>query len=215
MVKYNLEHLTQDDNQKVSGPIQDDEALFLFSLIRGNRMNRILEIGGLSGYSATNFLEALKYPGRPKEEPAPMMYTCDLNPVPTLAKNHKVILKNALYLNKYDLDMQPLDLVFFDCHDLCQIDIYQKLVQEGLITDETVLALHDTNLHYIPYQHAGYYLDKVNGYVHQSVERIMVNMFKSEGYDVVSLRTGRHKHSDAFPHRHGLSICQKFKYLET
>ena len=90
MVKYNLEHLTQNDSQNVLGPIQDDEALFLYSIIRGNRLSRILEIGGLAGYSAKNFLQALSL-GKNG-----ILYTCDLNPVPVLAENHKVIIKNAL-----------------------------------------------------------------------------------------------------------------------
>jgi O-methyltransferase len=58
MVAYNLRHLTQNSDQAVSGPIQDDEALFLYSLIRVMQMKRILEIGGLGGYSATNFVAA-------------------------------------------------------------------------------------------------------------------------------------------------------------
>ena len=33
MVNYDLAHLTQPENQNVSGPIQDDEALFLYSII--------------------------------------------------------------------------------------------------------------------------------------------------------------------------------------
>ena len=61
MVKYDLSHLSQPENQNVSGPIQDDEALFLYSIIRGCRLERILEIGGLSGYSAKNFLQALSF----------------------------------------------------------------------------------------------------------------------------------------------------------
>ena len=58
MVNYDLTHLTQNENQRVLGPIQDDEALFLYSIIRGCRLERILEIGGLNGYSARNFLKA-------------------------------------------------------------------------------------------------------------------------------------------------------------
>jgi predicted O-methyltransferase YrrM len=46
------------------GLIQDDEALFLFGLIRVVRIKRILEIGGLNGYSALNFLKALEHSPR-------------------------------------------------------------------------------------------------------------------------------------------------------
>ena len=44
--KYNFDHLIQSDKQDVLGPIQDDEALFLYSIIRGCRLSRVLEIGG-------------------------------------------------------------------------------------------------------------------------------------------------------------------------
>ncbi len=40
--------------------MQDDEALFLYSLVRSLRLSRVLEIGGLSGYSARNFLRAME-----------------------------------------------------------------------------------------------------------------------------------------------------------
>lgn len=40
--------------------LQDDEALFLYSIVYGMRMSSVLEIGGLRGYSAQNFLQAMK-----------------------------------------------------------------------------------------------------------------------------------------------------------
>lgn len=207
MVNYDLSHLTQPENQNVSGPIQDDEALFLYSIIRGCRLERILEIGGLSGYSAKNFLQALSF------SKDGILYTCDLNPVPILAENHKVIIKNALDLTIEELDNKPLDLVFFDCHDMIQMDIYCKFVNNNIINDDTILALHDTNLHYPPYQHCGHYIEKDNGYAHQPVERHMVNIFKSLGYDIFGISTNHSKHSADFPVRHGITVCKKFKML--
>jgi predicted O-methyltransferase YrrM len=207
MVKYDLSHLTQPENQNVWGPIQDDEALFLYSIIRGSRLERILEIGGLSGYSAKNFLQALSF------SKDGILYTCDLNPVPVLAENHKVIIKNALDLTIDELDNKPLDLVFFDCHDMVQLNIYYKFLNNNIINDNTILALHDTNLHYPPYQRFGNYLEKDNGYVHQPVERFMVNVFKHLGYDIFSISTDHSKHSEEFPIRHGITVCKKFKTL--
>jgi predicted O-methyltransferase YrrM len=207
MVNYDLTHLTQPENQNVSGPIQDDEALFLYSIIRGCRLERILEIGGLSGYSAKNFLKALSFSKNG------ILYTCDLNPVPVLDVNHKVIIKNALDLTINELDNKPLDLIFFDCHDMIQMNIYQKFVNNNIINDNTILALHDTNLHYAPYNHGGHYVEKDKGYAHQPVERTMVNIFKSLGYDIFSISTDQSKHSPEFPVRHGMTICKKFKTL--
>ena len=186
----------------MSGPIQDDEALFLYSIIRGCRLKRILQIGGLSGYSAKNFLEALSF------SKDGILYTCDINPVPILAKNHKVIIKNALDLTLDELDNNSLDLIFFDCHDMIQMDIYYKFVNNNIINDNTILALHDTNLHYLPYQHGGEYIETENGYAHQPVERNMVNLFKELGYDIFSISTDETKHSPEFPVRHGITICK-------
>jgi hypothetical protein len=208
MVNYDLSHLTQSDDQNVSGPIQDDEALFLYSIIRGNRLSRILEIGGLSGYSAKNFLQALNYVNSNG-----ILYTCDLNPVPILGENHKTIIKNALNITLEEIDNLPIDLIFFDCHDMIQMDIYYKFVNSNIINDNTIIALHDTNLHYSPYQHCGVFIEEENGFAHQPIERHMVNIFKDLGYDIFSISTNHTKHLKDFPVRHGLTVCKKFKKL--
>jgi hypothetical protein len=208
MVHYDLSHLTQPEDQRVIGPIQDDEALFLYSIIRGMRLGRVLEIGGLEGYSAHNFLRAVSWSAQG------VVYTVDLNPVPVQGPNHRTITKNARDLTLDDVDRVPVDLVFFDCHDLVQMEIYYAFVREGIITDRTVLALHDTNLHYAPFQIWGPYLPSEGGFAHQPVERTMVNMFKDLGYDVFSVHTTREKHDASFPFRHGVTVCQKFRRLE-
>ncbi len=206
---YDLSHLTQSEKQDVMGPIQDDEALFLYSIIRGMRIKRVLEIGGLSGYSARNFVRA----------GVDVCYTVDLVPVPQVSDDgrHRVLVKNALHLTPEDLDNKPLDLVFFDCHDMVQMDLLKMLVRQQLITDETVIALHDTNLHYkkyVPFDCP--YNSTLDAWIHQPVERKMVNILKDIGYDVFSIRTRREQHDDdTFPYRHGLTVCQKFKMLET
>jgi predicted O-methyltransferase YrrM len=213
MVRYALDHLTQPEDQRVIGPIQDDEALVLYSIIRCSRLRRVLEIGGLSGYSAANFLAAVSQSG-----PGSVVYTIDNQPsVPVLGPNHRVIFKDARDVTASELDGEPVDLVFFDCHDIVQMDIYARFVSEGIINDNTLLALHDTNLHYDPLglrQGAiGIDRDGNEGYAHQPVERCMVNMFKDMGYDVMCLHTTPQKHHDGFPFRHGLTVCNKHKPL--
>ena len=140
LVAYDLSHLTQADDQAVAGPIQDDEALFLFALIRCMRIRHVMELGGLDGYSATNFLRAIG--------PKGTLYTVDLKPVPSLAPNHRTIQKDCGTLHGEDLGNTRLDLIFFDCHIYdAQMRLYRNLRRQGLITERTVLALHDTNLH--------------------------------------------------------------------
>ena len=55
---YDLEHLESFDDYR-AGPIQPDEALFLFSLVRVVRPRVIVELGFYEGHSATNFLKSM------------------------------------------------------------------------------------------------------------------------------------------------------------
>jgi hypothetical protein len=207
MVQYELSHLTQNDDQVVCGPIQDDEALFLFSIIRGKRLKYVLEIGGLSGYSARNFCKAV-------EPMNGMVYTVDINPVPTVANNHKVILNDSRNLKPSDIDNNVLDMVFFDCHDFqSQWETFVSFVSNGLINDDTILTLHDTNTH--PHQYMNFAYQIKEGWVHQPVERQLVNRFKEIGYDVFCLHTKPTSHNESMPFRHGVSVCSKFTRLET
>lgn len=204
MANYDFSHLTQGDAQTVVGPIQDDEALFLYAMVRGMRLRRVLELGGLAGYSATNFLKALG--------PHGTLYTVDLNPVPRIAENHIVITKDALHVTADDVDNKTLDMIFFDCHDYnVQMSLFVRLHNANLINDRTVLVLHDTHLH--PQQFVSWAYPIAEGFVHQAVERRMVNDFKRIGYDSFSLHTNLAAHDASLPFRHGLTVCQKFKPL--
>jgi len=204
MVTYNLSHLTQPDRQDVGGPIQDDEALFLFALVRGMRLERILEIGGLSGYSARNFLEAAGEGGR--------VYTVDINPVQKLAPNHVTIEKDVARLTALDLDDEPLDLIFFDAHVyVAQMDLFIRLRHAGLVTDQTVIAFHDTNLH--PTKTCEWAYPVEGGWVHQDVERRMVNDLKRLGYDAFTLHIDPMRRIDPMSYRHGVTIMRKFAPL--
>ena len=204
--KYHFGFLTQEPNQMVLGPIQDDEALLLFSIIRCMRLKRIVEIGGLSGYSGRVFIEATG--------PEGMVYSVDLVDVPKLADNHITLCKNALELSTADFSGLPVDMVFFDCHDyIAQIGLLQNLQEKGIITDSTILALHDTNLHPKKYTKASYSLNGL--WVHEPTERRMVNYLKSVGYDSISFHTNLSCHDKGLPFRHGVTVMQKFNRLDT
>ena len=196
-MKYDLSHLTQDASQKVIGPIQDDEALFLYSIIVGMKLKTVFEIGGLNGYSATNFLKAVGEGGK--------VFTTDINPVSPKAHNHVCIQKDVRNITPEDLHNSHIDMIFFDCHMFDeQMTAYHNLLECGVITDSTIIALHDTNLHYIP---------NADGYEHQPVERRMVNEFSTLGYDAFYLHTTRDKHSSKFPFRHGVTVMNKRQTL--
>jgi len=217
MSTFDLKHLTQSEDQSSPGPIQDDEALLLFALIRVTRIKRIVEFGAVPGYSATNFVAALGDEGT--------VYSVDWGedgPTPTVAINHFVIKKNVADVEPEDLHNEPVDLVFFDCHayeaSLCA---FQKLRRAGVITDKTIIVLHDTNLWptkdapnltgaewpEISYEVEG-------GWVFCPPERQIVNDLKEMGYDVLNLGTERSAHGPHLPYRCGLSIARKFVKLE-
>jgi len=206
-MKYDLNHLTQDPQQAVVGPIQDDEALFLYSIIVGMKLKTVFEIGGLSGYSATNFLAAVGETGR--------VFTVDINPVESRGENHICIQKNVCEISHEDLGYSHIDLIFFDCHMYKeQMTAYHKLLSYGAITDLTIIALHDTNLHYKEFLISECnYIEEIDGYSHQPVERQMVNTFSSLGYDAFYLHTTCDKHSSEFPFRHGVTVMNKRQKL--
>ncbi len=86
-----------------------------------------------------------------------------------------------------------------------------RLTNQGLLTDRTVLALHDTNLH--PYQSAGWAYQVEGGWVHQTVERRMVNDLRNLGWDAFPLDTTPDRHGPDLPYRHGLTVMRKFRML--
>lgn len=214
---YSLQHLTQNDDQSTPGPIQDDEALLLFALIRVTHIKRILELGSAYGYSARNFLAAVGQEGTVYSVDWGVEVQCQPEDI-----NHVVIIKNVAELTPEDLGNAPIDLVFFDCHayeaELC---VFQTLRRASIITDKTILVLHDTNLWptkdapnttgadwpEISYEVEG-------GWVFCPPERQLVNDLKEMGYDILNLGTERGVHGPHFPYRCGLSIARKFTPLE-
>jgi hypothetical protein len=138
-VNYDLSHLTQDPSQEVLGPIQDDEALLLYAVCKVICARHVLEFGGLNGYSARNFLQAVG--------PEGTVYTVERNPMERLADNHIVISKSAKDLGPHDI-WHPCDLVFFDCHAYEEEGAALELLWRiGTVRVDTILAMHDTGEH--------------------------------------------------------------------
>lgn len=204
VVKYSLEHLTQADDQRIIGPIQDDEALFLFALIKCMMLRTIVEIGGLAGYSAQNFLAAAGPEGQ--------VFTIDLSPVPKIAANHHVIIGDAAELDYKALGINSVDMIFFDCHDVeAQMRALDKFFRDGVADDSTLICLHDTNCH--PQQIVPWAYETADGWVHQTAERTMVNLLHTQGYDAICLDTRMDRHDPSLPYRHGLTLMRRFRPL--
>lgn len=196
-MQYDLSHLTHvDDN--VGGPIQDDEALLMYAVIRCMRLKTVIEIGGLAGYSATNFLAAVGATGH--------VTTIDIQHVPQLADNHRVVVCPVGELDPAQLS--PCDFVFFDCHDYDgQVAFFDRAVRARIIGAQTIIALHDTGLHPTAVFPWAYKI--VGGWVHQPAERRLVNYLRSLGYCSFCAHA-----DDKVPHRHGLTLMQRPLTLE-
>lgn len=202
MAFYDLSHLSQPQDQAVKGPIQDDEALFLFALIRTIRARRILEFGGLSGYSATNFCRSIGDKGA--------VYTVDINPVQKVADNHIVIQKSCDEIVPADIEFAPVDLIFFDCHRLeNQWLAFIKLLREKMIHDDTIICCHDTGLH--PTDVCGRDQKVGERYLHQTAERELVNRFAEQGWMAISFHCDAG--DDDLPFRNGVTVLKRFARL--
>jgi len=201
-MKYNLEHLTQHDSQEVGGPIQDDEALLLFSVIRTMRIHNVLEVGGLHGYSANNFLQAI-ISGK--------LYTVDVSPVNRISDNHIVINKDCRLVTDEDIK-DKIQMIFFDAHDFdAQLSMFENLESCGVLDEDLVLAFHDTNLHPKKYASWSYKLHGQPGWCHQSAERRLVEHFKRKGFDALCFHTKIDEPSIKF--RHGITLMKRYKPL--
>ena len=224
--KYNLEHLQASEAQRQMGPMQDDEMLLLFAWVRTTRAARVLEIGGLGGRSAYNFLTATD------GLPGAVVYTVDLRHLPSRARNHVVLTKDAAELTSSDVNDRPLDLLLLDCHNrTATLRMLRTLEAQGLLHERTTLALHDTGLHQIRegawlppgLPHYNKLKAHPNLHMHQQAERLVVEELRKHGID----GTGRYKWAAVHAHadeiapndplafRHGLTLMQRSQPLHT
>lgn len=193
----------QGEAQRVIGPLQDDEALVLFSLACVSHVRRVLEVGGLLGDSARTFLAALQ-----RKEGA-RMYTIDVNRVRVQDRvRHVVLRKDANQFTAADIGNEPVDLLFLDCHNyLVQQRLVQKVLSEGLLHPSGYIVLHDTGLH--PKSHVRGSLPWPNAssqhWIHQPVERLLATWIAGAfpGWNRISFHD-----DDRRPFRHGLTVMQ-------
>lgn len=206
-----LSHLgSQGIKQQVIGPLQDDEALFLFALVRTSHVSRVLEIGGLLGDSARNFLRAL----RSKE--GGKMFTIDVNRVRRQDRpdRHIVIRKDANDFEAADIGHQPIDLLFLDCHNYqASVALVRRTLAGGLLSPSGYIVLHDTGLHARKVLRSSLpWLDRnasTSGsrlhWIHQPVERQLATWIERQyGWQRISFHD-----DDRKPFRHGLTVMQR------
>jgi predicted O-methyltransferase YrrM len=138
-----LSHLSIFD-EVADGPVQREEALFLYSLLRVVRPQVAVEIGFLRGRSALNFLCAL--------DPDARLYsfdideTCDARARALLGHDPRFTFRtrSQAELTRDDIDGHEADFVFLDASHELELNqaTFSRLLQ--LMAPDAVLAVHDT-----------------------------------------------------------------------
>ena len=197
--KYDLNHLKQD-TQIIYGPIQDDEALLLFGLVKALRPKTVTEFGYSSGVSALNFLKALDEDAK--------LYSYDINPAtPHNDQRLKFYKKSQTEFLFSDVDNRTIDLAFFDAGHLFYMNKYAFEQIINFLAPNAVIVVHDTGLHVqkkFSFEMCVCDFENYCGSVHQNDERRFINWIITTypEWEVI------HLHSfNIF--RHGFTILQK------
>jgi hypothetical protein len=205
---YSLNHLIQNDDQKVSGIIQDDEALFLYSLCKILLIRNIVELGVGEGYSTLNFSKAIGETGN----------IIGIDKQECSKKIDKLIFinKNIENIESNDIPWN-IDLIFFDAHNFhAQKRFFEKMSISKKITDDTILVVHDTNLlpsnliDIIKLNLLNFFKDNFeNLNIINKEERKLVNWLVDCGWNPLHLHPQKHKHTPSIPFRNGLTVLSK------
>ena len=195
----------QGPAQNVIGPLQDDEALLLYALVRTSSVRRVLEVGGLEGFSARNFLAALA------EKPNAVVYTLDVNQVQVQGPRHVTIKADAAHFRPRMVDRRPVDLVFVDCHHyLATTTLLNRMLAAALLSDDAYVVIHDTGLHprEIPPGVGDWWLNRpsIDGkFLSSAAHRLAAAWLSNHSnWQRISVHDDERR-----PFRHGLTILQR------
>lgn len=160
-----ISHLTLF-SEVADGPVQREEALFLYSLLRVVRPRTVVEIGFLNGRSALNFLCALDADAR--------LYSFDIDE--KCAARARYLFghdprftfrtRSQAELTSHDIDGREADFVFLDAShelDMNRLTLRQLL---PLMAPDALLAVHDTGTvprRFVASDH--YWLDSEAGWI--------------------------------------------------
>ena len=206
---FDLSHLPAYA-EHVIGPIQRDEAVLLFGLLRVLRPLTVVEIGFQTGQSAFNFLRALDGEAR--------LYSFDITPgcMETAKRRFghdprfRLLIKSQELIEPADVDNRNVDFVFIDAsHDahLNQLT-FERLLP--MLSPAAIIAVHDTGTvprelfpswHPLLAETENWIGDRYEG---QPGEREFVNWLLDEHPQFSQL----HLHSDRTL-RHGMTLLQR------
>lgn len=214
-----LGHLRFFKEEEACGPIQRDEALLFFALVRVLRPRVVVELGFHRGHSALNFLLALPPDGE--------LHSYDVSE--SAAKIASRLFGGAARFHYHhksqesftpaDVSGKEIDLVLFDAaHDLAlNVATFEKL--RACLAPGAVLAVHDTGTWRracMRPEHLAWATERPSGwlstddYIPWNDERRFVNWLRDNHPELAQL----HLHSDRTL-RHGLTLLQASGRLAT
>jgi len=214
-----LSHLPWYQEQDANGPVQREEALLLYALVRVLRPAVVVDIGFSRGRSALNFLLAMPASSRlysfDNTDVGESLAASDFRHYP----NFTFKRKSQDEISAADVGCLPVDLVLLDAsHDLgTNIRTFEAL--ERLLADHAVLVVHDTGVWarncFGPVQeeiargHGDNWVS-ADQYQHRPQEREFVNWIR-ENHD----EFGRLHLESTRTLRHGMTIFQRQRVLQT
>ncbi|GAA5128633.1 class I SAM-dependent methyltransferase [Luteolibacter yonseiensis] len=212
-----ISHLASYRENDAIGPLQRDEAIALFGIIRSLRPKVVVEFGFFHGHSAFNFLQALSGDAR--------LFSYDIDPESIrraksefgFDRRFTFIAKSQTEFDAADVGRREIDFVFFDAaHEL---DLNQETFRRIAphLAPEGMMAVHDTGLwpreyfesihHEFERGMPGEWVTE-NLYAHQPGERRFIDWILSEYPEFSAI----HFHSTATL-RHGFSLLQRRRSL--
>jgi len=213
-----ISHLISYTDENAIGPLQQPEALLLFSIVKTTLPQTIVEFGFFHGHSAFNFLQAMPKDAR--------LYSYEISneSAQRAAKEFpkdgrfKFLHKSQTDFCALDVENRSIDLVFFDAaHELGLNQKTFELIYPCL-SNESIVCIHDTGLwnkthfldihsDFVKEQNGKHWINE-SSYAHQNEERMFVNWI----LDTYPAFQAVHFHSMQTL-RHGLSILQQNRKL--
>ena len=212
---YSLGYLDLFDEETAIGPLQRDEALLLYGLVRTIRPKVILEFGFYLGHSAYNFLCAGGSGTR--------VFSYDVTDVSKRTatrffsrySNFRYIHKSQTEFDATDIQCMRVDLLFMDASHSLASNIKTFELVRPVLTDNAVIAIHDTGTwskQHMRAVHNAFAATRRDQWLsdeefaHQPEEREFVTYLLRQHPDFQCI----HLHS-ANTLRHGLTILQSGK----
>lgn len=212
-----MSHLLSYRGEDAIGPLQRDEAIALFGIVRTLRPETVVEFGFFHGHSAFNFLQAL-----PEDSRLFSYDICDESARRAeeefgFDRRFTFIAKSQTEFDPQDIGGRRIDFVFFDAaHELeLNTATFAKILPH--LTAEAVIAIHDTGLWHrsgltplheeFIREMPGVWVDE-NHYAHQPGERAFVDWITATHPEFAAI----HLHSSRTL-RHGFSLLQRQRRL--